>query len=182
MSLAPQTSRSANQTCAIRPLSPGLGAAIIGLDLLQHFNTATRQTVYDAFVHYHVLCFRDQTLTNAQQIAFSEQLGPPERHIARNRGPENPQVHTVSKLDAGGRPSGRVGSQQWHSDKSFRPEPLLATILHAVTLPLEGGNTCFADVTAAYDALSEDEKSALGDVRVIHGWELSQQKSGLATC
>lgn len=164
---------------AVRPLSPVLGAEIIGLDLRKPLDAATRQAVYDAFVQYHVLCFRDQSLSKEQQIAFSEQFGPLERHIARNRGNDNAWVHTVSNLGGDGRPSGKVGSQEWHSDKSFRPEPSLATILHAVQLPPEGGNTCFADMTAAYEALAPAEQAALDGVRVIHSWELSQQKSGL---
>ncbi len=163
----------------IRPLSAVLGAEIIGLDLARPLDAATRRAVYDAFVRYQVLCFRGQALTPEQQIAFTEQFGTLERHIARNRGTGNPLVHTVSNLGADGRPSGKVGSQAWHTDKSFRPEPSLATILHAVTLPPDGGDTCFADMYAAYDTLSDAEKAALNGVRVIHSWELSQQKHGL---
>ena len=179
MSATATADRAMQTAFTLRPLSPVLGAEVIGLDLSHPFDAATRQAVYDAFVQYHVLCFRDQALSKEQQIAFSEQFGTLERHIARNRGAENPWVHTVSNLGPDGRPSGKVGSQEWHSDKSFRPEPSLATILHAVTLPPEGGNTCFADMTSAYDALSEAEKSELDGVRVIHSWELSQQKLGL---
>ena len=178
MSMALQANRPANQNFAIRPLSPVLGAEIIGLDLGEPLDPATRAAAYDAFVRYNVLCFRGQALTKEQQIAFSEQFGTLERHIARNRGAENPWVHTVSNLGPGGQPSGKVGSQEWHSDKSFRPEPSLATILHAVTLPPAGGNTCFADMTEAYVALGAGERAELDGVRVIHSWELSQQKSG----
>ena len=125
-----------------------------------------------------MLCFRDQRLSKDQQIAFTEQFGTLERHIARNRGTDNPLVHTVSNLGAEGKPSGKVGSQEWHTDKSFRPEPSLATILHAVIMPPDGGDTCFANMYAAYDALSDAEKAELDGVRVIHSWELSQQKHG----
>jgi alpha-ketoglutarate-dependent 2,4-dichlorophenoxyacetate dioxygenase len=162
----------------IRPLSAILGAEVIGLDLAEPLDPATRREVYDAFVRYQILCFRDQHLSKLQQIAFSEQFGTLERHIARNRGGDNPLVHTVSNLGADGRPSGKVGSQEWHTDKSFRPEPSLATILHAVTLPRDGGDTCFANMYAAYDALSEAEKAELDGVLVVHSWELSQQKHG----
>jgi alpha-ketoglutarate-dependent taurine dioxygenase len=71
-----------------------------------------------------------------------------------------------------------VGSQRWHTDKSFRPEPSLATILHAVTMPPEGGDTCFANMYAAYEALPAAEQNELGSVRVIHSWELSREKAG----
>ncbi len=163
---------------AIDPLSPLLGAAIVGLDLRRPLAAAQRQRVYDAFVRYHVLAFRGQHLDPDEQIAFTEQFGTLERHIARNRGAGNPLVHTVSNLGPDGRPSGKVGSQRWHTDKSFRPEPSLATILHAVTMPPDGGDTCFADMSAAYDALDAAERAALDGLRVIHSWELSRERSG----
>ena len=153
-----ETRPPAVQDFAIRPMSPLFAAEIVGLDLRRKLPEPVRQAVYDAFVRYHVLCFRDQTLTKDEQIAFTEQFGTLERHIARNRGSDNPWVHTVSNLGADGRPSGKVNSTSWHTDKSFRPEPSLATILHAVTMPPNGGDTCFANMYAAYEALSEERK------------------------
>jgi alpha-ketoglutarate-dependent 2,4-dichlorophenoxyacetate dioxygenase len=162
----------------IRELSPLFVAEVVGLDLRRPLPEAARATVYDAFVRYHVLAFRDQKLTKDEQIAFSEQFGTLERHIARNRGTDNPWVHMVSNLGPDGRPSGTVKSTIWHTDKSFRPEPSLATILHAVTMPPDGGDTCFANMYAAYDALSDDEKAAFDRLKVIHSWELSREKQG----
>src|SRR6476646_10678522 len=130
----------------IRPLSPVLGAVVVGLDLAQPRDAATRRVVYDAFCRYQVLCFRDQLLSKDQQIAFTEQFGTLERHIARNRGTDNPLVHTVSNLGPDGKPN--------------------------------GGDTCFADMYAAYEALSDDEKTELDGVRAIHSWEQSQLKHG----
>lgn len=163
----------------VEPLSPVLGAAVAGLDLRQPLSDQTKRAVYDAFVRYHVLCFRDQQLDPDQQIAFTEQFGTLERHMARNRGPINPLVNIVSNLSADGKPSGKVGSTGWHSDKSFRPEPSLATVLHAQIMPPEGGETCFANMIAAYDALPADQRSALDSVRVVHSWELSRARLGL---
>jgi alpha-ketoglutarate-dependent taurine dioxygenase len=178
MSMVLDADPRAGQSFTLRPLSPALAAEVIGLDLRQPLDVATRDAVYAAFVRHHVLCFRHQALNKDEQIAFTQQFGTLERHIASNRGADNPLVHTVSNLNARGLPSGKVGSQAWHSDKSFRPEPSLATVLHAVTLPPEGGDTCFADMTAAYDALDPAAKAELDAVRVIHSWELSRQKSG----
>jgi taurine dioxygenase len=162
----------------VRPLSPHFAAEVVGLDLRRPFDEAVHRRVYDAFVRYHVLAFRDQRLDKGEQIAFSQQFGTLERHIARNRGSDNPLVHTVSNLGPDGRPSGVVASTSWHTDKSFRPEPSLATILHAVTMPPDGGDTCFANMYAAYEALSPVDKSALDGLRVIHSWELSLAKHG----
>ena len=137
----------------VRSLAPVFAAEVVGLDLRQPLPDAVRREVYDAFVRYHVLAFRDQRLDKDEQIAFSQQFGALERHIARNRGSDNPLVHTVSNLGADGRPSGVVASTSWHTDKSFRAEPSLATILHAVTLPPDGGDTCFASVSLLAETL-----------------------------
>ena len=163
----------------IEPLSPVLGAAITGLDLRQPLDERTKRGVYDAFVRFHVLCFRDQHLDPEQQVDFTAQFGTLERHMARNRGPVHPLVNIVSNLGADGKPSGKVGSTGWHSDKSFRPEPSLATILHAQIMPPEGGETCFANMIAAHDALPEAEKAELAGVRIVHSWEQSRARLGL---
>ena len=160
------------------PLSPVLGASIVGLDLREPLPGTTKRGVYDAFIQYHVLCFRDQHLDHDQQIAFSEQFGTLERHMAMNRGAVHPLVHIVTNLGADGEPTGKVASTLWHSDKSFRPQPSLATILHALVMPPDGGETCFANMIAAYEALPEAEKTALGGVRVVHSWEISRARAG----
>ena len=179
MSMVIEARSVAEQWFTVRSLSPLVAAEVTGLDLREPLDPATRQAVYDAFVRYQVLAFRDQSLTRTEQIAFTEQFGTLERHIASNRGGDNPLLHIVSNLNAEGKPSGKVKSATWHSDKSFRPEPSMATILHAVIMPPDGGDTCFANMYAAYDALDDAEKTALDGLRVIHSWELSQQKSGL---
>lgn len=162
----------------IEPLSAVLGAALVGLDLREPLPEATKRALYDAFLRYHVLCFRNQRLDADQQIAFSEQFGTLERHMAMNRGPVNPLVHIVTNLGADGKPTGTVASTLWHSDKSFRPQPALATILHALVMPPDGGETCFADMIAAYEALPEAEKAALDGIRVVHSWEISRARAG----
>ncbi len=90
----------------------------------------------------------------------------------------HPLVHIVTNLGADGKPTGSVASTLWHSDKSFRPQPSLATILHALVMPPDGGETCFANMIAAYEALPEAEKTALDGVRVVHSWEISRARAG----
>lgn len=166
------------QAFSVEPLSPVLGASVVGLDLRQPLTESTKRAVYDAFVQYHVLCFRDQHLDHSQQIAFTEQFGTLERHMAMNRGTVHPLVHIVTNLGADGKPSGKVASTQWHSDKSFRPQPSLATILHALVMPPDGGETCFANMILAYEALPDAEKAELDGVRVVHSWEISRARAG----
>jgi alpha-ketoglutarate-dependent taurine dioxygenase len=105
----------AAQDFVINPLSDIAGAEVIGLDLRRPLDAATRQAVYDAFVMHHVLAFRDQDLTKDEQVAFTEQFGTLERHVARNRGPgDHPLVlsSTISDRTASraARPPRRNGT------------------------------------------------------------------------
>jgi len=158
----------------VRPLSPLMAAEVVGLDLRRPLDAATRNAVYDAFLRYQVLCFRDQALSKEEQIAATEQFGELERHMPKNRGAEIALLHVVSNLGPDGKPMGRIGSQAWHSDKSFRPLPSLATFLHAVSMPPDGGDTCFANMYTAYDALPAIDKAALEGLRVVHSWATSR--------
>jgi len=163
----------------VTPLSPVLGAEIGGLDLSRPLAPETRDAVWRAFGRYHLLVFPGQDLTKRQQVAFSEQFGELERHTLRNQGQDDePFVQVVSNLGADGQPTGKVGSTMWHTDKSFRPQPSFATILHARTLPPDGGDTCFANMILAYEALPEAERDALDGVKVVHSWELSRENIG----
>ena len=153
-----------------------MAAEVTGLDLRQLLDTPTRNAVLEAFHGNQILVFRDQDLTKDEQIAFTEQFGTLERHALSNRGTsDSPFVHLVTNLDVAGRPTGKLGSTRWHSDKSFRPEPSMATILHAKILPPNGGDTCFANMYAAYEALDEVEKGELDALKVVHSWELSRE-------
>jgi taurine dioxygenase len=108
-------------------LSRVLGAAVIGLDLRRKLDEPTKHAVYAAFVRYHVLCFRDQHLDPEQQIAFTEQFGTLERHMARNRGTGNPLVHIVSNLGPDGERAAKLvqpdGTRTNHSVPSHRWRP-----------------------------------------------------------
>ena len=163
----------------VRRLTETMAAEVVGLDLRQPFDAATRDAVYKAFVDNQILVFRDQDLTKDEQVAFTEQFGTLERHALTNRGTsDSPFVHIVTNMDADGNLTGKLGSTRWHSDKSFRPAPSMATILHARILPPDGGDTVFANMHAAYEALDEAEKAELDDAKVIHSWELSRENIG----
>jgi taurine dioxygenase len=160
----------------VRRLTETMAAEVVGLDLRQRLDAATRDAVYKAFVDNQILVFRDQDLTKEEQIAFTEQFGTLERHALSNRGTsDSPFVHIVTNMDAEGNLTGKLGSTRWHSDKSFRPAPSMATILHARILPPNGGDTVFANMHAAYEALDEAEKAELDEAKVVHSWELSRE-------
>lgn len=156
-----------------------MAAEVTGLNLSRPLDAALRDRIYAAFLKYRLLVFRCQKLTKQQQVTFTEQFGPLERHTARNRGTDDlPLVHIVSNLGDDGKPIGRLRSDQWHTDKSFRPAPSMATILHAVTLPPKGGDTVFSDMYAAYEGLDDATKAEISDLRVVHSWKLSRENTG----
>ena len=164
----------------IRPFSGApLGAEVCGIDLSMPLDEMTKVTIHEKFLEHQLLVFRDQALTKREQVEFSKQFGELEQHTLRNRGQDDePLVHVVSNLGPNGKPTGKVNSDMWHTDKSFRPLPSMATILHAQVLPPNGGDTCFANMYAAYEALSEEDKTALNGVKVVHSWELSRENIG----
>ena len=156
-----------------------MGAEVIGVDLRKPLNKTTKACIYEAFLKYQLLVFRNQDLNKSEQVSFTEQFGTLERHTLTNKGQsDSPFVHIVTNLDEHGHPTGKVKSTLWHSDKSFREAPSMATLLHAKCLPPNGGDTCFANMYAAYEALPDETKDELRDKKVIHSWELSRENIG----
>ena len=166
----------------MRPLSPLMAAEVLGLDLSQPVDDAMRDAILAALHRYKVLAFRNQDLPAAAQAAFTRRFGELEPHVNRDfRSAGIPEVHPVNNLDENKRPSRgikNIGNYAWHTDKSYMARPSLATLLYAVQLPPEGGDTEFADLQAAYNALPEKRRRSLQPLRVVHSWERSRQKSG----
>ena len=168
-------------TLAIRPLSDVLAAEVRGVDLRAPLGAGDRAALHRAFLDRHVLCFRGQQLDKPAQLAATRQFGALDVHIQRNKGGEVPLVHTVSNLDAGGRPKPEAaarGNLRWHSDKSYRTAPSCATFLHAVQVPAEGGRTEFANMNLAFEACAPARRAAFRRMKVVHDWVRSCRKSG----
>lgn len=166
----------------IRPLPGPLGAEIIDLHLSGPIDDAKRDAILSALNRFKLLVFRNQDLPKEAQLGFTRRFGELEPHVNRDfRSAGAPEVHPVNNLDENQRPSRgikNIGNYSWHTDKSYMARPSLATLLYAVQLPPEGGDTEFADMQAAYDALPEPRKRQLQGLRVVHSWERSRQKSG----
>lgn len=163
-------------------LSKPAGAEICGLDLTKPLDKATRDELMLALLENHVLAIRDQDLTSEQQMAVTACFGTPETHVFHDAaGGKGPKVHMVNNLDRYGKPSRRpmtFGSFFWHTDKSYHEIPSLATFLHARELPPEGGDTEFANMYMAYDALDGEMKEEISDLRAFHSWEANRRNTG----
>ena len=141
-----------------------LGAEVRGLDLGQPLSADDFDRLQQAHWKHHVLVFRDQRITPAQQVAFSRRWGPLQIHVLRQfQLAGHPEILQVSNIrDAQGQPEGLGDAGQlWHSDLSYKEVPSLGSLLHAQELPSEGGDTLFADQHAAYDALPAALKKQL---------------------
>jgi taurine dioxygenase len=178
----PRPNDTAARPFALHPLAPLMAAEVLDLDLRRPVDDGLRDAVLDAFNRDHVLVFRDQHLNKAEQVAFTQRFGEMEPHVnADFRGHEFPHLHVVNNLDPDGRPSRAItnrGNYAWHTDKSYMAVPSLATLLFAIEVPPEGGDTEFADMQAAYDALDGAMKARIAGLRMVHSWERSRQKSG----
>jgi taurine dioxygenase len=165
----------------IVPLTPAIGAEIRGLDLALPIDEATFDAVRDAFHRHLVLLFRGQSLDAAQHIAFSRRFGELEIHVLNQyHDPEHPEIYVLSNVGADGKPRGEhpdKGTMTWHTDTSFTRTPSLATILYGKEVASEGGETWFASMHAAYDALPATMKQSLAGMRAIHDLGESRRKS-----
>jgi alpha-ketoglutarate-dependent 2,4-dichlorophenoxyacetate dioxygenase len=167
----------------MEPLSPTLGAVVHGVDLAQPLPDDVFAAVQDTFHRAKLLRFPAQRIDEAQQVAFSRRFGELQVHVLdQYRHPQHPQIYVLSNVDpATGRTIGRhpdKGTLTWHSDLSFQPRPALATILYGIETPQVGGETEFADMAAAWDALDDATKRRLAGLRAVHDLEMSRRRMG----
>lgn len=146
-----------------------MGAEITGVDL-RDLDVPTFEKIRDAFLAYQVIAIREQTLSPADQLVFSRRFGALEDQLnAHYTVPDYPEVLVLSNDVKDGKPVGLIdGGDFWHSDSSHRPFPSMATILYAVKNPNEGGDTEFANMAAAYDALPPAMKQRIAGLKGIH--------------
>ena len=141
-----------------RPLSPTIGAEIHGVDLREDMDDATISDIRAALLKHKVIFFRDQDISIEQHIAFARKFGSLEIHPATPKGQANREILRIAHG-----PDSRGKENFWHSDVTWRAEPSLGSILRAIELPQIGGDTLFADMSAAYDGLSPAMKGSSFD-------------------
>ena len=163
----------AYQSIEVRKLTPVIGAEVFGVDLAKPLGNQQFQEVHDALMAHQVIFFRDQKLTLDQHKAFGQLFG--ELHIHPNTpGPHgHPEVLPVH-ADAN---SKRIAGERWHSDVSCDPEPPMGSILNLKIVPPVGGDTIFASMYAAYDALSEPMKKYLAALTAIHDGSMNYTRT-----
>ena len=175
----------------IRPLGQHIGAEVDGIDLREPLSPAHAEEIHNAMDRHAVLVFHNQPLTNEQHMAFTQALGPIE-NTARNtlRAASDFRLPTnfadVSNLDGNNKPFARddrkrlfaIGNRMWHSDSSFKVVPAKYSLLRAVCVPSKGGNTEFAHMGAAYEALDEETKQLIEPLICEHSQMFSRDLIG----
>jgi alpha-ketoglutarate-dependent 2,4-dichlorophenoxyacetate dioxygenase len=162
------------------PLHPLFAAEVSGIDLREPVSPALAEEVHRGMDRYAVLVFRGQDIDDNQQMAFGQALGPLEQtratvdvHKHRLR---HEQMNDISNLDEDGnilaaddrRRLFALGNRLWHSDSSFKATPALYSMLHGRVVPPEGGETEFADMRAAWDALPAKMQAKIKDLVADH--------------
>ena len=159
----------------VTPLTLHIGAEISGVDLSKPMDEATRAAVYDAFLKWKVVFFRDQNLDHAGQVAFARQMGDPTiGHAVFGHVEGFPEVYSVAKFRTA--QTHREARMQrpwtgWHTDITAAINPPKASILRGVTIPPAGGDTFWTNLAAAYDGLSETMRGIVEGLRGVHRFE-----------
>ncbi len=150
-----------------------LGAEVLGLDTGSVLGLEDFTRIYRAFLRYKVLVFRNQSITPEQQVRFSRLFGELQIHVLRQfLLPGRPEVFVISNiLDERHQPVGLGDAGKfWHSDLSYKALPSMGAMLHARTLPEDGGDTLFADQQLAYERLPEPVQRRLDGLQANHSY------------
>ena len=158
---------------AVRPLSPALGAEIVGVDLSRPLEPAAVEQIRQAWYDNLILLFRDQHLSEDAQIRFARYFGglqtrPRPPSARAEKGVENPDtVMLISNIREDGKPIGSLpdGEMEFHTDQCYLEKPAQATCLYAIEIPSEGGDTLFLNLYKAYETLAPAMRARLAGLK-----------------
>jgi taurine dioxygenase len=156
-------------TVTVTPIAGALGAEISGVDLTSDLSDETVAEIRRAWLDHLVVFFRDQQLAPAEFLAFARRIGEPVEYPFVKGMDEYPEIITVSKLPHEIVNFGGI----WHSDTVYLERPPMGTLLVAREVPPLGGDTMFANMYAAHDALSPALQEVLGSLRAVHSSALA---------
>lgn len=166
----------------VKQLHPLFVGEVSGVDLSQPVDAETVEQIVAASDEYAVLVFRDQHITDDQQIAFSERFGPLERMLIGSQGAGTP-IAILSNVDPATdgiipvddkRMIRNLCNEMWHTDSSFKRVPAFASILSGREVVGDGGETQYASLRAAYDALPDATKQRIEGLVAEHSFAYSR--------
>jgi taurine dioxygenase len=154
-------------TITVDKLTPIIGAEIGGVDLSQPLGNQTFEEIHRALAENLVIFFRDQRITDEQHLDFGRKFGKLHIHPAAPHEPGHPELMIIHA----DKDSPRANGEGWHSDVSCDVEPPMGSILYIRKCPPRGGDTLFASMNAAYEALSDRMKLYLEGMTAVHDGE-----------
>jgi taurine dioxygenase len=165
--------KSSSQALRTRPLSPALGAEIIGLDLRQQMDEPVAAQVLETWHRYLVILLRDQHLSEEDEVRFAERFGPPAVIHTKQFMQKHPAVMLISNIREDGKPIGALpdGEMHFHTDQCHQERPAMASMLYAIEVPSKGGNTLFANAYAAYETLPGEIKRRIEGRRALNAYD-----------
>ncbi len=158
----------------ITPFDGPLGARVTGIDLARPVDAERASALCRAWAEHLLLVYPGQTLDDDQLIAFTRLFGEIDPPGANPYGgpilPEHPEINVISNVVEGGRPIGNLGAGEatWHADMTYTEMPPRGSVLHALELPPEGGNTYFANMYVAFEALDSDLRARIAPLTCTH--------------
>jgi taurine dioxygenase len=159
---------------SIRNLDAALGVEVGGIDVSKPVALDDVKTIEDAWRERLVVVFHGQKLSDPQLIAFSRYFGeldpPGPNPYGEPFNKEHPELNVISNVVENGKPIGNLGDGEavWHADMTYVEMPPKAAMLHSLEVPPAGGNTCFANMFAAYETLPADLKTAAKGKIAVH--------------
>lgn len=165
----------------VKPLHSQFGCEIIGLTMEQAASPEFFDAVYEAFLTYQLILFRNVDLPPATQVALARNFGEVQVHVMNQYHGYNdhPEIYKLTNMDEHGKPNGKhpdKGTMYWHTDGSWRSRRGLATMMFAETVPAEGGQTEFADMYGAFDHLPQNWKDKVSPLKAIHNLDFSRSR------
>ena len=156
----------------IKPLASALGAELHGVDLTQGLSPEVLAEIRRLLVEHQVIFFRDQDITPAQHKALAESFGPLQTHPAYDTIDGFPEITILEST-----PEKPTKIEAWHTDMTFRAHPPLGAVLRSKIIPPQGGDTLWASMTAAFDALSEPMQEFLSGLNAEHDFSYGFKES-----
>jgi taurine dioxygenase len=157
----------------VRPLSPALGAEILGIDLRDDIDARVFAQIRDAWHQNLVIVLRSQNMSEEDQVRFAEKFGPPAVIHTKQFVRNHPAVMLISNIREDGKPIGALpdGEMHFHTDQCHQERPAMASMLYALEVPRAGGNTLFANGYTAYETLPHEIKRRIDGRKALNAYD-----------
>jgi taurine dioxygenase len=167
------TARPSTDQLRVRPLAANIGAEIVGVDLSRPMSDELFAMILRAWHENLVILFRDQHLSEDDQVRFGARFGPPAVSHTKRYTTANPAVMLISNIRENGQVIGALpdGEMHFHSDQCHQERPAMASMLYALEVPSKGGNTLFANAYKAYETLPDAIKKKIEGRKALNAYD-----------